>query len=252
MHLETTLQQLRAMRLSVMADALQRRLHTGDHQGLTGEEFIALLVEDEYGARQQRKLSRLIGTANFKPEGACLVNVHYAPTRGLEKRDLMPFTSPTWVHSARNLVITGATGTGKTYLAEAIGLEACKMGYSVKKIRYKTLFEELNAARGTGQFLRYIKRLQLTKVLILDDFLMTAASGDDIANLLEIIDDRSQIGPVIITTQYPPADWHKLMPDPTLADAICDRLIHTSTVMHLKGESQRKRKKETQTEQVEG
>jgi DNA replication protein DnaC len=240
MHLETTLAQLRDMRLSVMADALQRRLEQGDQHGLTGEEFAALLIEDEYGARQQRKLTRLIAQANFKPEGACLENVRYAGTRGMEKRDLLAFSSAAWIHGAHNLIFTGATGTGKTYLAEALGLQACKLGYTVKKVRYKTLFEELNAARGTGQFLKTLKRLQLTRVLILDDFLMTPTSADDLANLLEIIEGRSQLGPLVITTQYPPSAWHQLMPDPTIADAICDRLIHTSTLFILQGDSQRK------------
>ncbi|MHB8997883.1 MAG: IS21-like element helper ATPase IstB [Armatimonadota bacterium] len=240
MHLETTLSQLREMRLSVMADALQRRLEHGDQQGLSGEEFAALLIEDEYCARQQRKLARLIGQANFKPEGACLANVRYAATRGVEKRDLMAFTTPAWIQGAHNLILTGATGTGKTYLAEAIGLQACQLGYSVRKLRYKTLFEELNAAHGTGLFLKALKRLQLTRVLILDDFLMTPATPDDLANLLEIIEDRSQLGPLVITTQYPPSAWHALMPDPTMADAICDRLIHTSTLFTLQGDSQRK------------
>lgn len=240
MHLETTLSQLRDMHLSVMADALQRRLEHGDQQGLSGEEFAALLIEDEYCARQQRKLNRLIAQANFKPEGACLQNVRYAAARGVEKRDLMAFTTPAWIQGAHNLILTGATGTGKTYLAEAIGLQACQLGYSVRKVRYKTLFEELNAARGTGQFLKALKRLQLTRVLILDDFLMTPTTADDQANLLEIIEDRSQLGPLVITTQYPPAAWHQLIPDPTIADAICDRLIHTSTIFALKGDSQRK------------
>lgn len=240
MHLESTLTQLRDMHLSVMADALQRRLEQGDQHGLTGEEFFALLIEDEYCARQQRKLTRLIAQANFKPEGACLENVRYTAARGVEKRDLLAFTTSSWIQGARNLIFTGATGTGKTYLAEAIGLQACKLGYSVKKVRYKTLFEELNIARGTGQFLKVLKRLQLTRVLILDDFLMTPTSADDLANLLEIIEERSQLGPLVITTQYPPAAWHQLMPDPTIADAICDRLIHTSTMFTLKGDSQRK------------
>jgi DNA replication protein DnaC len=243
MHLETTLAQLRDMRLSVMADALQRRLEHGDQHGLSGEEFVALLIEDEYCARQQRKLNRLIAQANFKPEGACVENIRYAATRGVEKRDLMAFTSQAWIQGAHNLIFTGATGTGKTYLAEALGLQACTLGYSVKKLRYKTLFEELNAARGTGQFLKALKRLQLTRVLIIDDFLMTPASSDDLANPLEIIEDRSQLGPLVITTQYAVADWHKLMPDPTIADAICDRLVHTSTIFTLKGDSQRKQNK---------
>lgn len=242
MHLETTLTQLRDMRLSVMADALRRRLEQGDQHGLTGEEFVALLVEDEYTARQQRKLTRLIAQANFKPEGACLANVRYTPARGITKAALLAFSTASWIEGAHNVIFTGPTGTGKTYLAEALGLQACTLGYSVRKLRYKTLFEELAAARGTGQLLKAFKRLQLTRVLILDDFLMTPASADDLANLLEIIDERSQVGALILTTQYPVAEWHRLMPDPTLADAICDRLIHTSTRFTLQGESLRKTK----------
>lgn len=244
MHLETTLTQLRDLRLTIMADSLQRRLLMGDQHGLSGEEFFALLVEDEYCARKQRKLGRLVAQANFKPEGACLQNVRYAPARGFEKKDLLAFTTPAWVQNAHNLILTGATGTGKTYLAEAIGLHACSLGFTVRKLRYKTLFEELNAARGTGQFLKTLKKLQLSRVLILDDFLMTPASTDDFANLLEIVEDRSQVGALIITTQYPVGEWHKRIPDPTIADAICDRLIHTSTILALKGDSQRKDKKE--------
>lgn len=139
--------QLRDMRLSVMADALQRRLEHGDQQGLSGEEFAALLIEDEYCARQQRKLTRLIAQANFKPEGACLENVRYAATRGVEKRDLMAFTTPAWIQDAHNLILTGATGTGKTYLAEAIGLQACQLGYTVRKVRYMRVLAEC-ARRG--------------------------------------------------------------------------------------------------------
>jgi len=167
----------------------------------------------------------------------------YVAIRGVDKCDVMAFTTPASIQGTHNLILTGPTGTGKTYLAEAIGLQACTLGYSVKKVRYKTLFEELNAARGTGQFLKALKRLQLTRVLILDDFLMTPATADDLANLLEIIEDRSQVGPLILTTQYPITAWHQLMPDPTIADAICDRLVHTSTTLTLKGDSQRKQNK---------
>ncbi len=222
-----------------MADALQHRQEHGDQHGLSGEEFAALLIEDEYCARQQRKLARLIGAANFKRRRLSGQRPLCRHTRGGEaRRDGLHHAGV--VKGAHNLILTGATGTGKTYLAEAIGLQACTLGYSVKKLRYKTLFEELAAARGTGQFLKALKRLQLTRVLILDDFLMTPASADDLANLLEIIEERSQLGLVIITTQYPVTAWHTLMPDPTIADAICDRLIHTSTLIALQGDSQRK------------
>ena len=242
MHIETVLTQLRSLQLSTMADSLERRLAKNEQQGLDPEEFLALLVSDEYETRQERKLNRMIARANFKPEQACIENIDYASARGLQKKEILQFTTPTWISQATNIALIGPTGAGKTYIAEAIGLQACKMGFSAKKIRFKMLFEELNNARATGQLLKYLKSIQQARVLILDDFLMTKTNEEDAAYLLEMIEERSQIGPVIVTTQYPIAKWHQLMPNPTTADAICDRLAHTSIVINIKGDSYRKNK----------
>lgn len=245
MHLEQTLTQLRSMRLATMAVTLEQRLANGDHRQLSHEEFVSLLVEDEYTARKNRRLSRMIGRANFKPEQACMENIHYDPRRGFEKKDIMQFTSRTWIDNAQNVIITGPTGTGKTYIAEAIGLHVCKIGLPVKKIRYKRLFEEILSARGTGMYLNYIQKLQKIKVLILDDFAMQAINQNELSDLLDIIEERDQLGPVIITTQYPPNKWHVLFDDPTAADAICDRLITTAIKLNLKGKSLRGGQKKT-------
>ena len=244
MHMETILSQLRSMSLSAMAGSLERRIANNEQHELSCEEFLALLVEDEYSARRERRHNRMLCQAGFKPEMACLENIRYKPSRGFQKRDLAPFTSDTWIKQAHNILITGPTGSGKTYLSEAIGFQAIKMGYSAKKIRYKMLFEEINEARATGMFLKYLKKLQQKRVLIIDDFLMCPVSREDVSNLVEIIEERSQLGPVIITTQYPASDWHKLLPDPTIADAICDRLIHTSIKFNINGESGSMRKKQ--------
>jgi len=245
MHLEQTLTQLRSMRLTVMAAMLEQRLKNGDHRQLSHEEFISLLVEDEHSARKNRKLARMIGRANFKPEQACVENIHYDPRRGFEKKDILQFTSRTWIDNAQNVILTGPTGTGKTYIAEAIGLYVCKMGLPVRKIRYKRLFEEILSARGTGMYLNYIQKLQKVKVLILDDFVMQPINQNELSDLLDIIEERDQLGPVIITTQYPPNKWHSLFDDPTAADAICDRLIPTAVKLNLKGKSQRGGQKKT-------
>ena len=180
-------------------------------------------MEEEFTARAQRRLQRLIAQADFKPEGACLENVLASPTRGLDQLTLARFTSDTWITQATNVILTGATGVGKTYVAEAIGLQACRCGYAVRKLRYTHLFEEIHAARGTGCLLKYLSKLQATSVLILDDFLMAAVPADDLTYLLEVIEERAQVSSLILTTQYPVAEWHRLLPDPTLADAICDR-----------------------------
>jgi DNA replication protein DnaC len=242
MHIETVLTQLRSLQLSTMAASLERRLAKNEQQGLDPEEFVALLVSDEYETRQERKLNRMIARANFKPEQACIENIDYSSVRGLQKKEILQFTTASWITQAANIALIGPTGAGKTYIAEAIGLQACKMGFSAKKIRFKMLFEELNNARATGQLLKYLKSIQQARVLILDDFLMTKTNDEDAAYLLEMIEERSQIGPVILTTQYPIAKWHQLMPNPTTADAICDRLAHTAIVINIKGDSYRKNK----------
>lgn len=241
MHIEQVITQMKQMRLSVMADSLRARLQDGGRD-LSHEEFISLLIEDEYNARKNRKLSRMIGRANFKPEQACMENISYSQARGIQKKDMMPLTTTTWINSAQNLILTGPTGCGKTYIAEAVGMQACVMGFPVVKIRYPILFEEIHAAKGTGTYLRYLKKLSKTKVLILDDFLMNPIEVTDCAPLLDIIEEKEQTGSIIITTQFPIDKWHLKLPDPTTADAVCDRLTHAAIKFNLKGESMRKEK----------
>jgi len=239
MHLEQTLHQMRSMRLAAMAVCLEQRIKNGDHRDLSHEEFISLLVEDEFASRKNRRLSRMIGRANFKPQQACIENIHYDANRGFAKTDIMQFTSKTWIENSQHVIITGPTGTGKTYIAEAIGLHACKIGYPAQKIRYKKLFEEIQAAKGTGVYLNYLQKLQKIKVLIIDDFAMQPITRDQLCELMELIEERDQLGPIIITTQYPPNKWHSLFDDPTIADAICDRLIPIAIKLNLKGKSLR-------------
>lgn len=230
------------MRLSTMAESFKTRLSSGNNRDLSPEEFFALLVEDEYNARKNRKLSRMIGKANFKPEQACIENITFSQARGLMKKDILPLTTTTWIDNAQNLIFTGPTGCGKTYLAEAVGLQVCLMGFSVIKIRYPMLFEEIHAAKGTGMYLRYLKKLSRIKVLILDDFLMQPIENADCGPLLDVIEEKEQTGSIIITTQFPIEKWHLKLPDPTVADAICDRLTHGAVKLHLEGESMRKNK----------
>lgn len=230
------------MRLSTMAESFKTRLSSGNNRDLSPEEFFALLVEDEYNARKNRKLSRMIGKANFKPEQACIENITFSQARGLMKKDILPLTTTTWIDNAQNLIFTGPTGCGKTYLAEAVGLQVCLMGFSVIKIRYPMLFEEIHAAKGTGMYLRYLKKLSRIKVLILDDFLMQPIENADCGPLLDVIEEKEQTGSIIITTQFPIEKWHLKLPDPTVADAICDRLTHGAVKFHLEGESMRKNK----------
>jgi len=240
MHIEQTLTQMRTLRLSHMAKAMEDRVGKGEHKQLSCEEFLGLLIEEEYHARKNRKLSRMIGRANFKPEGACLENIKYKAERGFGKSDLNPFRSPKWVMAHQNVLFIGPTGAGKTYLAEAIALEACKMGYGSLKISYKRLFEELRNARGTGQYLKYLDKMAACEVLLLDDFGIGAITEQEGADLMEILEERLQKSSTLVTSQYPIELWHTRLPDPTTADAICDRLVSGAIILNLKGESLRK------------
>jgi len=241
MHTEQVIAQLREMRLSVMAESLRTRLDSGDQRGLTPEQFFALLVEDEYTARRSRKLERMIASAEFKPEKPCIEDLDYSPARGLDKAQVLQLTTPTWITQARHVIITGPTGCGKTYLAEAIGLQACRMGFPARKVRYRILLEEIRAAKGTGTYLKYLRKIARIRLLILDDFLMHPIDASDGAHLMDIVEEKQQLGSLVVTTQYPVGKWHHQLPDPTLADAICDRLVHGAYTFNLKGESMRKK-----------
>jgi DNA replication protein DnaC len=245
MHKEQVIAQLSEMHLSAMAESFSRCLESGDARDLSPEQFFALLVEDEFTARKNRKLSRMITRANFKPEQACTENLEYSATRGLLKEEVMKFTNDSWIKNAETLIITGPTGCGKTYLAEALGLHACKLGYATQKLRYPMLFEELRAAKGTGTYLRYIKKVCRLPLFIIDDFLMSPIEINEITYLLEIVEQRQQNGALIITTQLPIDTWHRQLKDPTLSDAICDRLVHQAYKFNLKGESMRKKTKKS-------
>lgn len=240
MHMEQVLRQMREMRLSHMADALEDRLRRGDYRDLSHEEFVGLLVEDEYSARKGRKLARAIGRANFKSEKCCIENLRYSPSRGLTKKDVAPYIMTTWIDNNQNLVVTGPTGTGKTYLAEAIGLKACTMGYSVLKIRFRKLLDDIALARGVGTYAKFVTMMEKVKVLIIDDFAICPADKKQCSDLLELLEDRELRGPLIITSQYAVDEWHGRFADPTVADAICDRLVHTAHRIELAGGSMRR------------
>ena len=136
------------------------------------------------------------------------------------KKDIMEFSTPGWISETRNIIFTGPTGCGKSFIAQAIALQACRMGFPARYLRYTLLFEEINAARGTGQYLKFLRKTLATKVLVLDDFVMQQVSTQDLSALMDIIEEKQQTGSIIVTTQYPSAKWHHRMPDPTIADAI--------------------------------
>jgi DNA replication protein DnaC len=240
MHIEQTLQQMRALGLTQMAQSTQTRMDKGEHKQVSCDEFLGLLIEEEFHARKNRKLSRLIGLAKFKPEGACLENIKYKAERGFGKSDINRFRSEQWLKGHKNAIFLGPTGVGKTYLAEAAAMVACRMGYTALKLSYKKIFEEILSSRGTGQYLKYLDKISRVDVLLIDDFGMGMVSDEDTSDLMEILEERVQKSSTLVTSQYPMELWHTRLPDPTMADAICDRLISGAFVFNIKGESLRK------------
>ena len=239
--LTQTIEKMNKMKLTAMSQSLEERLSKGDHRDFSVEDFIGLLVDDEYTTRSNRKIQRTLSRSNFGAENACIENIDYTNTRGFTKSEILEYTKSTWITNKTNLIFTGQTGTGKTYLAEAIGKNACFMGYSAMKIRFKRLFEEIKMANVSGEYLKYLDKLIKVDVLILDDFLIQPVNGKEALDLMEIIDSRMNLKSTIITSQYPPANWHERLTDLTIADGICDRLIHSSQLYLLKGPSMRKK-----------
>lgn len=241
MLIEQTIQKMRSIRLSAMATSFESRIASGEYRDLSPDEFVGLLVEDELSERTSRKFKRMINKANLKPEQASLENLRFSPKRNLLKKDVSEFYNDNWISRAQNIIITGATGTGKTYLAEALIYQACKHAYSGQKKVYPVFLEEIKVERLVGKWLKYLKTLNKIKVLVIDDFLVSKTTIQDAAEVLTILEERVTKHPTIITSQYPKENWHERIKDSTLADAICDRLLVNSIHIDLKGESQRKK-----------
>jgi DNA replication protein DnaC len=237
--IEQTTHKMRLMRLSQMALSFEERSARGELRDLPCQELVSILVDDEWAARQNRKLARAITKADFRPEGACLENVIYSSKRGFTKQDVQVFRTAEWIRSGHNVLLFGPTGAGKSYLAEAICVEACKLGYSVTKITFKRLLEEVRRARATGQYLRFAEKIKKTGVLLLDDFAMATLGESELSDVAEMLDERTQRRPVVVTSQYPMEAWLERLPEPTMAEAICDRLKHNAYTFKLKGESMR-------------
>jgi DNA replication protein DnaC len=236
---EQTLQTLNEMKLFGMAKGFADKAHQSTMSELSHAEFVGLLVQDEKTYRENRRLRRLLKKAKFKHQ-ASLEDVNYRHPRGLNKQTLLQLADTQWILHNRNILITGPTGIGKSWLGCALGNLAARSGYTVQYLRIPRLFETLRQSEGDGSHLKSLNRLAKTQVLILDDFLLASPTEAERRDLLEIIEDRYATGSTIITSQLPTKEWHEAMDEPTLADAICDRLFHNAYKIELKGPSMRK------------
>lgn len=238
-----TVRKMNEMKLFGMARALEEFQKIGGSKNLTPEEFFEILIDHEYLYRKNNRLTRLLQGARLRIPQACFEEIDYGHHRGLVKSKVLELQNTDWIETTRNILITGPTGVGKSYLASALGQWACRQGYVVLYQRCPRLLGDLYASRGEGAYLKHLGKLARVKVLIIDDFGLHTMTDQERKDFLEIIEDRYKAGSIILTSQLPVKDWHEHIGDPTIADAIMDRLLHGATKIELSGESLRKEKK---------
>ena len=243
MLIEQTMEKMNAMKLSGMADGLRQQLGSAQHAKLAFDDRLGLLVDAEWIAREQRKLTKRLKAAKLRYD-ASIEDVDFKHPRGLDRQQVLSLANCGFVQKRHNLVITGPTGIGKTYLASAFVERACRLGYRATYLRLPRLLQQLAVGRGDGSYARILDRLARLDLLAIDDWLLAPLRDAERRDLVEIVEDRSERASTLIASQLPPKDWHASIGDPNLADAICDRLLNDAHRLDLKGASKRRTKAE--------
>jgi DNA replication protein DnaC len=236
---EPTIEKLQTMKLYGMADAFRAQLETTESHQLGFEERFGLLVDQQWLWKQNRALQRRLQVAKLK-QRAVIEDINYQHPRGLDRKLLRTLASSEWVRQKLNIVFTGPTGVGKTWIGCALAQKACRDGFSILHKKTSELFRELAIAQVDGSLGRMLVRLAQIDVLLLDDFAMAPLKDSERRDFLEVCDDRYQRRSLILTSQMPVPHWHEQIGDPTIADSILARILHNAYRIELKGESLRK------------
>jgi DNA replication protein DnaC len=244
-----TLDKLQSLRLSGMYQALMEQMSMPDIDELNFEECLGLLVDRELTARDDRRLTTRLHKAKLR-QAACIEDIDYRHPRGLDKALMMRVATCQWVREHHNLLMTGPTGIGTTWLACALGHQACRDGYSVLSLRLPRLLQEMPTAKGDGRYAKVMAALAKTDLIILDDWGLAQFDDASRHDVLELLEDRHGRRATIVTSQFPIEHWHEAIGNPTLADAILDRLVHTAYKLSLKGDPMRKRLSTQKTEET--
>lgn len=236
-----TLEKLREMRLNGMAKGFEEQMTSSEFKELTFEERLGLLVDMELTARRNRRLKTRLNRAKLRQQ-ACMEDIDYHQSRGLDKPLIKSLSTCQWIQDHLNVLISGPTGVGKSFIACALGHRACLEGFKVFYVRAPRLFQELLVARGDGRYVKLMNTIVKSHLLIIDDWGLSILNDQEQRDLLEILEDRHGIHSTIMASQVPVESWHEIIGNQTLADAILDRLIHNAYKVNLRGESMRKKK----------
>jgi len=238
---EPLINKLTSMKLWGMLESLREQIENPHYKELSFEERLGMLLDREWNLRQDRGLKRRLQVARFR-ETAMMEDLELSTKRGLDRSQVLYLAQEDWIREKLNVIITGPTGAGKTYLACALGTAACRNNLSVRYFQMSRLLQKLTLSQADGSYAKLLNSLAKAQLLIIDDWLRTPLTKSQTHDLLEIIEDRYKLSSTILATQVPVEDWHERMANPTLADAILDRVVHNAYRLELKGESMRKKR----------
>lgn len=239
---EETFQKLNAMRMVGFAHAFQQQLDEGKFKKLAFDERVGLMVDREWTEREDRRLTRRLQQAKLRDKNATVEDIDYRHPRGLDRSVMRKLSTCEWVRKQQNIIITGPTGCGKTYLTCALAQKACREGYSALYRRVPRLLSELAVARADGSLARLLNRMARADVLVLDDWGLSPMNSQERRDLLEVLEDRHGSTSTMVASQLPVTNWHKYIGEATVADAILDRLVHNAHQLALRGASMRKKR----------